>query len=525
MTDQHLDFEVKFTAGDAGTFEGVAAVFGGKPDAYGDTIAPGAFATSLAEHKAAGTAPALFWTHDPREPIGGWTEIREDAAGLMVKGYLVLETQRGREAHALMKVGALRGLSIGYRTKASERNPTGGRTLTQVDLIEISVVATPAQSAAKVTSVKGASAPNREGKTMDEDTSLASAEAVDEMKGTITALEKRIADQTARADLLEARLNRPGGVTDGRTDDTEQKAFDTYLRFGTDRMGADEVKTLRVSNDTQGGFLSSPQFETEFTKDLVEFSPIREAARVRPTGQGSVVTPKRTGITNAQWTGELEESSASEPSFGMLEITVMEMTTYTDISLKLLEDADADIEAELREALSEDFGQKEGLAFVSGTGVKQPEGLLTNTDISSTVNGHATNLQADAFITLMYELPTAYRNRGSWLMNGTTLGAIRKLKDGQNNYLWQPSFQAGQPETILGRPVIEAVDMPDVASGTYPVLFGDFAGYRIYDRVGLTLLRDPFTRATKGLVRFHARRRVGGAVAQAARFRKLHMST
>jgi HK97 family phage major capsid protein len=126
----------------------------------------------------------------------------------------------------------------------------------------------------------------------------------------------------------------------------------------------------------------------------------------------------------------------------------------------------------------------------------------------------------------MYAIPALYRNRGTWVMNGSTLATIRKLKDGQNNYLWQPSYQAGQPETILGRPVVEAVDMPDVGSGTYPIIFGDFAtGYRVVDRIGLSVLVNPYLLATTGITRFHATRRVGGGVIQAAALRKLKMAT
>jgi HK97 family phage major capsid protein len=125
----------------------------------------------------------------------------------------------------------------------------------------------------------------------------------------------------------------------------------------------------------------------------------------------------------------------------------------------------------------------------------------------------------------MYALPAAYRARGSWLMNGGTLATLRTLKDGQGNYLWQPSYQAGQPEMILGRPVLEAVDMPDVADGTFPIIFGDIAtGYRIVDRLALSILVNPFSRATEGVTRIHATRRVGAGVVQPRAIRKLKMA-
>lgn len=143
-------------AGDDGAVEGYGSVFGAK-DLYDDVIEAGAFAASLAAHKAAGTMPAMLWQHDPGEPIGVWTEMAEDAAGLRVKGRLVLESERGRAAHALLKAGALNGLSIGFMAKEWTWNrETEIRTLTAVDLWEVSLVTFPAQTRARVTSVKSA---------------------------------------------------------------------------------------------------------------------------------------------------------------------------------------------------------------------------------------------------------------------------------------------------------------------------------------------------------------------------------
>ena len=136
----------------SGEFTGIASAFG-NVDSYGDTVAPGAFAKSLNEHRARGTMPALLWAHDPSEPIGRWVKLAEDRQGLQADGRLTLGTKRGQEAHALMKDGAL-GLSIGYRTKASSLKTGGGRLLTEIDLVEISAVALPANHAARITGVK-----------------------------------------------------------------------------------------------------------------------------------------------------------------------------------------------------------------------------------------------------------------------------------------------------------------------------------------------------------------------------------
>ena len=143
-------------AGNSGVFEGYASVFGGEPDSYGDVIAKGAFTATLARHKAEGTIPLMLWSHDPAAPIGKWLEVSQDAKGLAVKGQLNLETERGRETHAFLKAGDVSGLSIGYGVPPGGRaiNPDGSWTLTEIDLMEVSVVTMPAARRARVTGVK-----------------------------------------------------------------------------------------------------------------------------------------------------------------------------------------------------------------------------------------------------------------------------------------------------------------------------------------------------------------------------------
>lgn len=147
--------EVRFATDDAGAFTGYASVFG-EPDRFGDTIKPGAFKRTLAEHRRNKTTPGLFWNHDPDRPIGVWSLLEEDTRGLKVSGQLVTETVQGREAHLLLKAGAVNGLSIGFRARKSERGPNGGRVLSDIELVEISLVSLPAASKARVMTVKGA---------------------------------------------------------------------------------------------------------------------------------------------------------------------------------------------------------------------------------------------------------------------------------------------------------------------------------------------------------------------------------
>jgi len=334
-----------------------------------------------------------------------------------------------------------------------------------------------------------------------------------------------------RLDKIEAKANRPGG--DEKTKDEraelETKAFAAYLRFGNNAP-ADELKTLVVSSDPQGGYLAPTEMSKEMIRDITQYSPIRGLASVRSTSSPAVSYPKRTGITNGKWKGEAQAQEGSEPAFGQVEIPVREVNTYVDISNQLLQDSAGQAEAEVRLALAEDFGQKEGAAFVKGAGVLDPEGILTAAGVGYTFTGNASTLgssPADKLIDLFYSLKAAYRNRGTWLMNGTTLAAIRKLKDSTTNiYLWQPSLAAGSPETILGRPVIEDPEMPDVGAGNEPIVFGDIAtAYRIVDRIGLSVLVNPYLLATNGITRIHATRRVGGRVVQPAAIKKLRIAT
>lgn len=351
-------------------------------------------------------------------------------------------------------------------------------------------------------------------------------ETVDQRIAEITAKQADTAKLVERLDRIEAKQNRPGAV-EAVEPDTERKAFVNFLRSDLNSIEALDRKALTIATDMAAGSVLAPEETSrEFIRNLVEFSPIRSIADVRSTGSHTITLPKRLTVTNAKWKGEAVASEASEPTFGDLDIVIKEMTTHVDVGMWLIEDAVNDVEAEVRLALAEDFGSKEGLAFVSGSLAVEPEGFMTNADVPQVLNGHATALQSDALISMLYSLPATYRNAGSFVMNGTTLAVIRKLKDGQGNYLWQPAYAAGQPETILGRPVVEVKDMPDIAANAFPIAYGAFkSGYRIYDRVELAVRPNPYLLATEGKIRFHARRRVGAGVVRPDALRKLKIAT
>ena len=306
------------------------------------------------------------------------------------------------------------------------------------------------------------------------------------------------------------------------------QAFITYLRRGENRLTQDELKVLTVSDDTTGGYLSVPDYVREVIKGETEFSPIRAVARVRPTSNRAVQMPKRTGQFAAVWTGETEtRTETTGLTYGLEEIPTHEAYALVDISQQDLEDPEVSLESELQMEFSEQFALAEGAAFVSGNGVKRPAGFMDDGNVSSDNSGSATTIadtngQANGLIDLFHNLKTAYARNGTWLLNRKTLGAIRKMKDGQNNYVWVPGLAALRPSTILDAPYLEVPDMADEAANAFPIAFGDWRrAYLIIDRIQMSVLRDPFTQATSGTVRFIARRRVGGQVVLAEAIRKL----
>ncbi|WP_421360280.1 phage major capsid protein [Agrobacterium rosae] len=374
--------------------------------------------------------------------------------------------------------------------------------------------------------------PPLETRAENDDPLALATQAVEELRTGFeeyrTGAETELTELRTQVTDLETRMNRPGGngsPNDGEIS-IERRAFTSFLRLGAERMEAEEARALIVGDDTKGGYLAPAEFQTEVIRGIVEISPIRQAVRVGSTSAGSVILPKLTGRPTASWVGEDEDRDETTMTYGQIEIPIHELACYIDVSLRLLEDSAINVESEISTELSQEFAVKENSAFSNGDGAKKPMGIQRVAGIAEIVNGSATAVNADKLIGLMYTMPQQYRSNGSWLMNGTTLGVIMTLKDTQGRYLWQPSLQAGQPSTLLGRPVIEDPTMPDIGNGTFPIMYGDFSkAYRIYDRVGMSILRDPYTQATKGLVRFHARRRVGGGPILTEALRKLKMAT
>lgn len=319
-----------------------------------------------------------------------------------------------------------------------------------------------------------------------------------------------------QVEKLETVLKRPDSGFDSKSIDESLHVFDAYCRKGFNALSDAEKKALTVSNDSTGGYLAPPEYVRELIKDITEISPIRGIARVRSTGARSIQVPKRTGTFSAQWVAESgTRSETTGYQVGLEEIPAHEYYALVDISEQDLEDSVFDLEAEMQSEFSTQFAKAEGAAFVSGNAVGKPEGFMTNSDVSEVNSGNGTALLADGLLSLVHSIKSDYANNATFVFNRSTLSEIRKLKDTAGQYVFQAgmSLVQGVPNTILGYPYVEATDMPNVGANAFPVAFGDFSrAYMIVDRIALAVLRDPFTQATTGNVRYIARRRVGGQV-------------
>ena len=192
----------------------------------------------------------------------------------------------------------------------------------------------------------------------------------------------------------------------------------------------------------------------------------------------------------------------------------------------MLEDSAFDIQAEIDFEATEQFAVREGMEFVFGTGIGEMEGILTNAGVAEVVSGAATAITSDGLISLKYGVKSAYVANANFLMNRATISTVRKLKDLNGMYIWMPGLAQGRPNTIDGDPYVEMPDMPVEGAGLYPVAYGDFRrAYTMLDRIAMEMLRDPYTQATGGAVRFIFRRRAGGKVVLAEAIRKMKCST
>ena len=331
----------------------------------------------------------------------------------------------------------------------------------------------------------------------------------------------RISLDRARPPLLGGPAPRDAAAKEHKA------AFDLYVRAGeSGGLKGLESKAMQAGSGPDGGYLVPETIEREVLRRLSDLSPIRAIAGQRTISGGQYKRAVATGAPAAGWVAETAPRPETDgPALAEIAFPAMELYAMPAATQTLLDDAVVDIDAWLADEVETAFAEQEGVAFVTGNGISRPKGFLAYETVANAAwvpgkigfvgNGAAgafagTN-PADALIDLVYALKGGYRQNAGFVMNRRTQSTIRKLKDGDGNYLWQRPTAADRPATLMGFPLTEAEAMPDIAANSLAVAFGDFRrGYLVVDRAGLRVLRDPYS--AKPYVLFYPTKRVGGGV-------------
>jgi HK97 family phage major capsid protein len=338
---------------------------------------------------------------------------------------------------------------------------------------------------------------------------------------------KRVLDEM----VLKSR--RPALARDRILSGAEQeyaKAFHSYMRHGeATGLKSLEGKALAVSTNAgaDGGFLVPEETEREIGRRLAVVSPLRAIAGHREVSGNVYRKPFLVTGAASGWVAETaERAETTSPTLAELAFPTMELYAMPAATQTLLDDSAVNIDEWIAGEIDTVFAEQEGTAFVGGNGTTEPKGFLSYTPVEESAwewgklgfvlsgadGGFAAEDPSDALVDLVYSLKAGYRQNGTFVMNRRTQAEVRKLKDDSGNYLWAPPATAGGQATLMGFPVAEAEDMPDIDDETFSIAFGDFRrGYLVVDRLGVRVLRDPYS--AKPYVLFYVTKRVGGGVA------------
>ena len=346
-----------------------------------------------------------------------------------------------------------------------------------------------------------------------------------EDNATYEKMEKGIEDLTAaidrqqRAEAREAALSQPmnaplTGRPEAKVEEKTGRASNAYKEdFGAHLRGKPMLhNVLSEGVLADGGYLVPEEFERQIVTGLDEANVVRSLAKVITTSAERKI-PVAATHSAAQWTAENGAYTESNPTFDQKTIDAFKLTDLITVSLELLQDSMFDLESYISAEFARAFGIAEEQAFCVGTGTNQPTGIFTANGGTVGVTAAAANaITADELISLVYALKSPYRRNAKFLMNDATVALIRKLKDNNGAYLWQPSIQAGEPDRLLGYELYTSPYLPGVASEALTVAFGDFKNYWIADRAGRTVQRLNELYSTNGQVGFVATERVDGKV-------------
>ena len=338
---------------------------------------------------------------------------------------------------------------------------------------------------------------------------------LDKVNATVGDLQAALDEVNAK--MASAQMTGASGNV--LRDPEYTQAFSKFVSKG------DVQASLNKGADAEGGYVAPTEWDRTITDKLIEVSPMRQICQVQTISTGSFSKLFNLRGTASGWVGETAARPKTDNAeFGQMVYRVGEIYANPAATQQLLDDALVNLEAWLAGEVQTEFAFQENLAFVSGSGANnRPNGILTYVTggandaahpfgaILATNSGAAAALTGDGIVRLTGELPSSFTANARFVMNRNTMTAARLLKDGQNNYLWQPSYQAGTPQTLAGYAMTEVPAMPDVEAGAKAIMFGDFnQAYLIVDSVGTRLLRDPYT--NKPYVQFYTTKRVGGGL-------------
>lgn len=356
------------------------------------------------------------------------------------------------------------------------------------------------------------------------DDGLLSAEdtaTYEKMEADVVSLGKEI-DRLERQSALDAELSRPVNTPiknnpshtgnenkTGRASDEYKQSFWNAMR---NKSSFEIQNALQVGTDGEGGYLVPDEFETTLVQALEEENIFRQLAKVITTSSGDRKIPVVATKGTASWVDEEGQIPESDDSFGQVAIGAYKLGTMIKVSEELLNDSIFNLEQYIAREFARRIGSKEEEAFFIGDGTGKPTGIFNATggaNLGLTAVS-STAITVDELLDLFYALKSPYRKNATFLMNDTTVKAIRKLKDNNGQYLWQPSITAGTPDTILNRPIKTSAYVPTISAGAKTIAFGDFSYYWVADRQGRAFKRLNELYAATGQVGFMATQRVDG---------------
>ncbi len=356
----------------------------------------------------------------------------------------------------------------------------------------------------------------------------------DKMEADIVGLGKEI-DRLERQQSLDLELSKPVNtpirnqpnvtgteVKTGRASDEYRQSFWKAMR---NKSHFDVQNALQIGTDSEGGYLAPDEFERTLVESLLEENIFRRLAKVITTSSGDKKIPVVASKGSASWVDEEGLIPDTDDAFGQVSIGAYKLATMIKVSEELLNDSVFNLESYIATEFARRIGTKEEEAFIVGDGSGKPTGIFAATGGGQlgVTTASASAITIDEIMDLFYSLKSPYRNRATFLMNDATVKAVRKLKDGAGQYLWQPSVTAGTPDTILNRPILTSSFVPTIASTAKTIAFGDFGYYWIADRQGRSFQRLNELFAATGQVGFRATQRVDGKLVLAEAVKYLQM--